>query len=64
VPDALEFLIAGATAVGLGTALFYDPLLCPKVNAGIANYLQGAGMSSVSELTGSLVDGRAEDCGN
>ena len=34
--DAIEFLIAGASAVGLGTALFYDPLLCPKVNAGIA----------------------------
>ena len=31
--DAIEFLLAGASAVGLGTALFYDPLLCPKVNA-------------------------------
>ncbi len=30
--DALEFLIAGATAVGVGTALFYDPLICPKIN--------------------------------
>ena len=62
--DAIEFLIAGASAVGLGTALFYDPLLCPKVNAGIGNYLRGAGMSSVAELTGSLVNSRAEDCGN
>jgi dihydroorotate dehydrogenase (NAD+) catalytic subunit len=62
--DALEFLIAGATAVGIGTALFYDPLLCPKVNAGIAKYLEDAGMSSVAELTGSLVSSRAEDpCG-
>ena len=52
------------TLIGLGTALFYDPLLCPKVNAGIANYLRGAGMSSVAELTGSLVNSRAEDCGN
>ena len=34
--DALEFLIAGATTVGVGTALFYDPLVCPKINAGIA----------------------------
>jgi dihydroorotate dehydrogenase (NAD+) catalytic subunit len=53
--DAIEFLIAGASAVGLGTALFYDPLLCPKVNAGIAQYLAAAGMTSVAELTGSLV---------
>ncbi|MFP5506125.1 MAG: dihydroorotate dehydrogenase, partial [Gammaproteobacteria bacterium] len=29
--DAIEFLIAGATAVGVGTALFYDPLICPKL---------------------------------
>lgn len=61
--DAIEFLIAGATAVGLGTALFYDPLLCPKVNAGIAKYLAATGLSSVAELTGSLVTSRAEDCG-
>ena len=61
--DALEFLIAGATAVGVGTALFYDPLLCPKINAGIVDYLRGAGFASVSELTGSLVAGPAGDCG-
>ena len=52
--DAIEFLIAGATAVGIGTGLFYDPLLCPKVNAGIASYLAAAGMTSVGELTGAL----------
>jgi dihydroorotate dehydrogenase (NAD+) catalytic subunit len=52
--DAIEFLIAGATAVGIGTGLFYDPLLCPKVNAGIAKYLAAAGLASVTELTGTL----------
>src|SRR4029079_17883915 len=31
--DALECLIAGATAVGVGTALFYDPMVCKKINA-------------------------------
>jgi dihydroorotate dehydrogenase (NAD+) catalytic subunit len=62
--DAIEFLIAGASAVGLGTALFYDPLLCPKVNAGIAAYLRNAGMASVAELTGTLATGGGEDCGN
>ncbi len=60
--DALEFLIAGATTVGLGTALFYDPLLCPKVNAGIADYLRSAEFASVSDLIGSLVSGPAADC--
>ena len=54
VTDAIEFLVAGASAVGLGTGLFYDPLLCPKVNAGIAKYLATAGMASVVELTGAL----------
>src|SRR5690606_29296685 len=34
--DALEFLIGGATAVGVGTALFYDPMAPKKINAGIA----------------------------
>lgn len=52
--DAIEFLIAGASAVGIGTALFYDPLICRKINAGISDYLQRHGMSHVSELTGSL----------
>jgi dihydroorotate dehydrogenase (NAD+) catalytic subunit len=53
--DALEFLIAGATAVGVGTALFYDPLVCPKINAGILGYLDRHGLARVSDLTGSLV---------
>jgi dihydroorotate dehydrogenase (NAD+) catalytic subunit len=50
--DALEFLIAGASAVGVGTALFYDPLVCPKINAGIADYLARNGMRSVADLVG------------
>lgn len=52
--DALEFLIAGATAVGIGTALFYDPFVCKKVNEGIADYLRENGFGSVTELTGNL----------
>lgn len=55
VNDAIEFMIAGATAVGIGTALFYDPLLCQQMNAGIADYLSRHGMSSCAELSGSLV---------
>jgi dihydroorotate dehydrogenase (NAD+) catalytic subunit len=52
--DAIEFLIAGATAVGIGTALFYDPLVCDTINRGLLDYLQRHQLSSVSELTGSL----------
>ena len=54
VNDALEFLIAGASAIGIGTALFYDPLVCPKINAGIRDYLQRHEMASITELVGSL----------
>jgi dihydroorotate dehydrogenase (NAD+) catalytic subunit len=50
--DALEFLIAGATTVGVGTALFYDPLVCRKINAGIEDYLARNGFRSVTDLVG------------
>ena len=52
--DALEFIIAGASTVGIGTGLFYDPLLLPKINTGIRDYLARHGLASVAELTGSL----------
>jgi dihydroorotate dehydrogenase (NAD+) catalytic subunit len=52
--DAIEFLIAGATGVGIGTALFYDPLICPKVNDGIVKYLLKHEMSNVNQLIGTL----------
>ncbi len=61
--DALEFIIAGATAVGVGTGLFYDPLLCPKINAGIVAYLKRHGLSEVGQLTGTLVlNGQGMGC--
>ena len=53
--DALEFIIAGASAVGIGTALFYDPMVCKKINDGIAAYLRENGLASVGELVGTLV---------
>ena len=52
--DAIEFLIAGATSVGVGTALFYDPLICSKMNQGIVDYLNRHALTSVQQLTGSL----------
>jgi len=53
--DAIEFLIAGASTVGIGTALFYDPLICAKINRGIVAYLQRHGISGISQLCGSLL---------
>jgi dihydroorotate dehydrogenase (NAD+) catalytic subunit len=52
--DALEFIIAGATTVGVGTALFYEPHSCKRINDGIAAYLVANRMESVSALIGSL----------
>ena len=52
--DAVECMIAGASTVGIGTALFYDPLICKKINAGLVDYLGRNGMAHVSELVGSL----------
>ena len=52
--DAIEFMIAGASAIGVGTALFYDPLVCSKINAGIVDYLQRHELESVAQLVGSL----------
>ena len=53
--DAIEFLIAGASAVGVGTALFYDPLVCKKINQGIQDYLTRHKMDGIGALVGSLV---------
>jgi dihydroorotate dehydrogenase (NAD+) catalytic subunit len=53
--DALEFIVAGASAVGVGTALFYDPLVCRSINAGIADYLAAQRLQSLSQLVGTLL---------
>jgi len=54
--QAIEFLIAGATAVAVGTANFADPTTALRVIAGIADYLVRHGMSDVRELIGSVRD--------
>jgi dihydroorotate dehydrogenase (NAD+) catalytic subunit len=59
--DALEFLIVGAAAVGIGTALFYEPLVAKTINAGIAEYLAEHGFDSVGSLVGSLETSRTID---
>jgi dihydroorotate dehydrogenase (NAD+) catalytic subunit len=61
--DAIEFLIAGASAVGVGTALFYDPMVCRSINEGLAAYLRAQGLKNVTQLVGTLRTGRdIEDC--
>jgi len=53
--DALEFMIAGASAVGIGTALFYDPLMVSGINAGLVDYMKRHNLDSPAALVGSMV---------
>jgi dihydroorotate dehydrogenase (NAD+) catalytic subunit len=52
--DALEFIIAGATAVQVGTANFVDPFIWSKLTAGIEDYMQRHGVRRVADLVGSI----------
>ena len=52
--DALEFILAGATAVAVGTASFADPCAAVKVADGIADYCRENGIGDISELRGAL----------
>jgi len=58
--DALEFLIAGATAVQVGTASFSDAFIWTKLLDGIGDYLQRHGIARVADLVGTL-DTRTKD---
>lgn len=53
--DALEFLIAGARAVEVGTANFMDPLAAPKIVEGLASFFREKGIKKPEEIVGSLV---------
>jgi dihydroorotate dehydrogenase (NAD+) catalytic subunit len=52
--DAVEFLLAGASAIGIGTALFVDPATPNKILAGLRDYLQRFGVGSLGEIVGAL----------
>ena len=52
--DAVEFLLAGASAVQIGTANFIDPSISEKVIDGIEDYLNRHGFASVQEIIGAL----------
>ena len=51
---AIEFMLAGATAVQIGTANFIDPAVTVKVVEGMEDYLQRHGMTDVNQLIGAL----------
>ncbi len=53
--DAIEFMLAGATAIQVGTANFIDPQISVKIIDGIEEYCNSNGVSSVSDLTGGLI---------
>ena len=52
--DAIEFLLAGASAIEIGTANFIDPTITVKVAQGIVEYCERHGFKNVSDLTGAL----------
>ena len=52
--DAVEFMLAGATAIQIGTANFIDPAITVKVAEGINDYLDRHGYSSVRDIIGAL----------
>ena len=54
--DAIEFFLAGAAAVAVGTALFSDPGVVSEVYDGVVEYCRRHGFASVSALTGALED--------
>jgi len=58
--DALEFIVAGATAVQVGTANFVDPFIWQKLADGIGDYLTRHQVAAVADLVGT-VDTRAQD---
>src|SRR5437667_907907 len=58
--DALEFMIAGAAAVQVGTANFVDPFIWPKLLDGIRDYMQRHEIARLADLVGT-VDTRARD---
>ena len=56
--DAIEFLMAGATAVAVGTANFYEPQTALQVIAGIRDFMERKQISDVREITGSVQTGK------
>jgi len=54
IDDVMEFLVAGASAVQIGTANYYDPAVTMRLLDALPTALAEAGVASVAELVGSL----------
>ena len=52
--DALEFILAGARAVSVGTATFHDPCAAVRVVDGIRSYMERYGVEDINELVGAV----------
>ena len=61
VEDAIEFLIAGASAVQVGTATFIEPGIMARLVTDLEYYLSSHGLNSVNQLIGSVEDDKASD---
>ena len=54
--DAIEFMLAGASAIEIGTANFIDPAITVKVAQGIVEYCERHGFKNVNDLTGAMIN--------
>jgi len=59
--DAVEFLVAGACAVAVGSALIDRPQIAPELREGVSRYLVNQGFADVGEIVGSVDMGRRDD---
>jgi dihydroorotate dehydrogenase (NAD+) catalytic subunit len=63
--DAIEFILAGATAVQVGTANFVDPFIWPKLADGLRDYMSRHAVARVSDLVGAVdIPGKVPSCGS
>lgn len=54
--DAIEFILAGASAIQIGTANFIDPAVCVRIIDGISDYMERHNISDIKQLIGGLIE--------
>ena len=60
--DAAELILAGASAIGMATALYVDPRLAVRVGRGLSKWVRRQGVASLSELTGAMSKDPIQPC--
>ena len=53
--DAIELMLAGATAVSVGTANFHNPMAAAEIAEGIWNFMENEGIEDINELVGAVL---------